>query len=435
MAHTPVVKAAVALVALIVAGTATACSEDRAAEDSSRTTSPDAAECREDLLACARETSIGDLVPDDPTEATGEPIVLGMMNQENTPVGSFPELSQATQAGIDFVNEQLGGVGGRPLELDVCNTEFSTEGSTACAQRFVQAEVPAVLGGIDVFGTGIETLADNDIPYLGGIPVSDQSVTNPISYQWSGGIWGASVAFAAHSARELGASRAAIVYGEFGPITQAAEFGRDTLEALGADEVQLIPHPIVSTDLTSPIQAAASNDPDVVFVLTADTGCKAAFDAVQTVGLEAQMFYVGACASPNIIAQATPEQTNGAIFNVEGEIDRDSPNPDTELYVAVVEEYGDGLDPIGAGTVTFRSFMNVYAVLRGLDEVTPAAIIESLQGQAETPSFMGHPYTCDGEQFEGLPGLCSPQQILAQIDEGELTQVGTWIDPGEEYPG
>jgi hypothetical protein len=175
-----------------------------------------------------------------------------------------------------------------------------------------------------------------------------------------------------------------------------------------------------------------------VFLLAADTGCKGGFDAVETVGLDATMFYVGACASPNIVAAAGPAKTDGAIFNVEGPIDPDEPNPDTSLYVAAVREYGDGLDPIGAGTVTFRSFMNLYRVLRGLDPdaITSDAILDALEAQRDVPSFMGHPSTCDHEQLAGLPALCSPQQILGRMEGGQLEQLGTWIDVGRAYgPG
>ena len=57
----------------------------------------------EQLLACARESSIADLVPDEATAADGEPIVIGMINQENTPAGSYPELSQAAQANLSMI--------------------------------------------------------------------------------------------------------------------------------------------------------------------------------------------------------------------------------------------------------------------------------------------------------------------------------------------
>ena len=430
----------VVLAAVVALGGLAGCSEDRAetgssAASSSTTTPAATLDCAADLVACARESSIGDVVPDAPSTATGEPIRLGMINQENTPLGSYPELSSATRAAIEFVNTELGGVNGRPIELEVCNTEFSPEGSTACAQQFVQDGVPAVLGGIDVFGTGIDTLAENEIPFVGGIPVSAQAVENANSFQWSGGTWGATVAFAHHAATEVKADSVAIVYPEFGPISDSADYGRITLENAGVTDVVMVPYPITATDLSSPIQAANSASPDAVIMLAADTGCKGAFDGFATVGVEAQVYLVGACASPKIIEEAGPDKTEGTIFNVEGSLARGVANVDFSLYQAVAAEYGDGFDPIGAGTVSFRSFMNLYRVLASLDDdaLTPAAITAALQAQEDAPSFMGHPSTCDGEQLAGLPALCSPQQILAELKDGELVQVGDWIDVGEVF--
>jgi branched-chain amino acid transport system substrate-binding protein len=318
----------------------------------------------------------------------------------------------------------------------VCNTEFSAEGSTACAQRFVDAGIPVVLGGIDVFGNAIDTLRDNGIPYVGGIPVSTQSATSPNSFQWSGGTWGATVAFAEYAATELDVERVSIIYGEFGSITQGAEYGEAVLVDHGV-EVQLVPFPILATDISAPLQAAAASDPDAIFVLAADTGCKPGFEGIAALDIDVTAFYVGACAAPTILDQLDPAITEGAIFNVESVVDPDADNPDTELYTAVIERYGDGLDPVGAGTVSFRALMNLYSVLRGLgaDGITPAAVSETLSAQVDAPSFMGHPYTCDGDQIAGLPALCSPQQVLAQLEDGELVQLGDWIDVGAAYPG
>ena len=402
-------------------------------------TAAESVECSaEQLEQCARESSIADLVPDEPVAADGEPFRIGMVNQENTPAGSFPELSQAVQAAIEYVNAELGGLDGRPLEIEVCNTEFSAEGSTACGQRFVEADMPVVLGGIDVFGNAIDVLADNEVPYAGGIPISTQSVQAENSYQWSGGSWGAAVAFAEHASKELDAERVAVVYGEFGSITEAAEYARTVLERNGV-ETQLVPYPIVATDLVSPMQAAASTDPDAIFVLAADTSCKAGFEAIATLGLDAQKYFVGACAAPTIIDSVDPASTEGTIFNVEGPISRTSPEPDPDftLYEGVLAEYSDGLDPVGAGTVSFRAFMNLYTVLRelGADGATPAAITDALAAKVDAPSYMGHPYTCDREQFEGLPAMCSPQQILGRMEDGDLQQLGSWYDVGAIYAG
>jgi branched-chain amino acid transport system substrate-binding protein len=383
------------------------------------------------LLECARASTIGDDVPDEPTKATGEPIQLGMINQENTAAGSYPELSQAVQAGVEFINTELGGVHGRPIEVDVCNTEFSAEGSTSCGQKYVESKAPAVLGGIDVFGNGIETLADNGIPYIGGIPISFQSVKSPNSFQWSGGTWGAAVAFSWYAAEKLDAKKVSVVYGEFGSITHSAEEAERVLTSRGV-KAQLVPYPIMATDISSALNAAAATKPDALLILAADSGCKAGFDGVSSLGIDAATFYVGACAAPTITNEVGTEKTNGAIFNVEGPVGTEPPNPDFVLYSAVIEKYGKGLDPVGAGTVSFRSLMNLYVILNQLEgDITPDAITKALKAQVDAPSFSGHPYTCNGKQYPGLPAMCSPQQILAQMDDGTLEQLGDWIDVGK----
>ena len=421
---------------VVLATLATACSEpepDAANEDNAAAAPAD--DCAGDaLLECARASTIGDLVPEQATAAEGDPITIGMINQENTPAGSYPELSQGVDAAIAFVNEQLGGLDGRPIELEVCNTNFSAEGSTSCGQQFVEEQVPVVMGGIDVFGNGIEVLADNEIPFVGGIPISEQSVTSPNSFQWSGGSWGATVAFADWAANELEAEKVAIVYGEFGSITQSAEYARTVLERSGVT-TQLVPYPILATDVSSAIQAAATGEPDAIFMLAADAGCAAGYEGMQTLGVTAQRFFTGACVSPTILGSVDPAATEGTIFNVEGPISAADPNEDAALYQAVIDQYGDGVDAMGAATVTFRAFMNLYSIMRGLgaEGTTPAGITDALSSQVDTPSFMGHPYTCDGQQFDGLPAMCSPQQILGQVEDGELVQLSDWIDVGAIY--
>jgi branched-chain amino acid transport system substrate-binding protein len=336
-----------------------------------------------------------------------------------------------------YVNERLGGVDGRPLELQVCNTGFSAEGSAGCGQQFVEAGVPAVLGGIDVFGTAIEVLGDNGVPYLGGIPISDQSVRSDNSFQWSGGIWGATVAFADHAIRELGARRVAIIHGDFGSINEGAEFGRQVLERADVD-VRLVPYPILANDLTPAVQAAIADEPDAVMLLAADAACAAAFQAMQALEVAAQKYFVGACAAPPIIGSVEPAATDGTIFNVEGPVTSDdSSDQDNQLYSAVVERYGDGLDPIGAGTVSFRSFMNLYRILVELGDggITAEAVTAALREQVDAPSFMGHPSTCDGEQFADLRSICSPQQRLAKMQDRVLEPISDWIDVGRLQRG
>ena len=87
-----------------------------------------------------------------------------------------------------------------------------------------------------------------------------------------------------------------------------------------------------------------------MFVLAADTGCKAGFDGIGALGLKAQTFYVGACAAPTILASVPAAETNGTIVNVEGPISTSDPDIDTVLYSSVIAKYGKGVAAASAGT-------------------------------------------------------------------------------------
>ena len=87
-----------------------------------------------------------------------------------------------------------------------------------------------------------------------------------------------------------------------------------------------------------------------------------------------------------------------------------------------------GASPHGQGLVTTLS--QLVADELGID---PESVTTALCSQVDATSFMGHPYTCDGRQLEGLPAMCSPQQILAELRDGQLEQIGTWVDVGAIY--
>jgi hypothetical protein len=100
------------------------------------------------------ETSFGTLPTEAKAAGTDNPIVVGMINQENTPLGSFPELRLSAEAAVKWINTELGGVSGRPIQLETCITTFSVEKSQACAQEMVQKGAVAVTGGIDISSNG-----------------------------------------------------------------------------------------------------------------------------------------------------------------------------------------------------------------------------------------------------------------------------------------
>ena len=367
-------------------------------------------------------------LPEKATRATGSPILLGAINQDTGAAGAFPELTQADKAAVDFINTELNGIDGHPIELITCNTDFNPDLSQRCAQEMVSKHVAAVIGGIDIWGTGITTLENNGIPYVGGIPVSLEAARSVVSFQFSGGLWGAVLGMGAYAIDDLGARRITIIYADFGPITDAAVNGKRALEARGG-VVTLVPVSAVNADMVTALNEAAQTHPDAVIALTADTGCKPAMLTAKQIGLDVPIMYTGACAAPKIL-DSVGDAAEGSIFNLEADLDPGS--ADNALYRAIAARYGPKYDyeAQSAGTVSFRAVINLYVVLRdlGAGNISPASILAAFRQGSDHPSFFGHPYTCDGRQLTGYAAMCAPQQTLGVLKDGAIAQLTHWID-------
>ena len=363
------------------------------------------------------------------------PVKVGFIGINDGPIAALPELLQATETAVEFVNAELGGVDGHPIELVPCSVSLSPESSQRCAREVLDAGVVAVLGGINVMGgPGIALLEEAGVPYVGGVPVGVDEMTSPISFQFSGGTSGAFAAFAADAATRIKADKVGMVYVDYGAIADGAHrYGAQLMKSLGVDEVVEVTFPLTSTDVVAPIQKALEAKPDALIVGAADTSCAPALEAIADLKLDGPVYMMGACADKKWLDQVGVEKTVGTIFNIEGRLNqRVVDSADTEIYNAAVGEYGPkGLNPAGAATVSFRSTMNLWAVLDDLGaEATPKQIIEKFRTAVDEPSFDGHPYTCDGKQVPDMPSLCSPQQVLAElVGPNEFAEVSDgWID-------
>ena len=329
------------------------------------------------------DTSFGTLPREPVAAGTDNPIVVGMINQENTPLGSFPEIRLAAESAVKWINTELGGVDGRPIQLETCITTFSVEKSQACAQEMVQKGAVAVTGGIDVSSNGsVPILEQNQLPLIGGVPVNNDEMQSPISFQFSGGSPGAMAAFADYAANTQHAKKVVVIYGDYAPIKEAAvKYGSAVLKRNGVSDVTEIAYPITSTDFLPTMTKAKQLEPDAIFLAAADTACAPAMKTAYDLGITAKMYLVGACAAPAIADLVGEAAVSGRIFNIEGPLIETGP-PEAAIYGAAVDH----------------------------------------------PSFNGHNYTCDGKQVPDLPALCAPQEILVEHRDGTLAQLTDWID-------
>ena len=77
------------------------------------------------------------------------PVLIGFHNLEG---GSFsiPETRDLFEAGVEYVNSELGGINGHELQVEYCDLDTTPESSINCANQFVERGVVASVQGYDV---------------------------------------------------------------------------------------------------------------------------------------------------------------------------------------------------------------------------------------------------------------------------------------------
>lgn len=360
-------------------------------------------------------------------------IKVGLINQEDTPIGSYPQVRAAIETAAAWVNAELGGVDGRPVEIVPCITRFDPEQSRACASRLVDEGVVAFVGGVDVTSdASLPVIEQRGLSSFGGIPATLAEQRSPNAFYFSGGDAGALAAFMADAANR-GTRRVALAYGS--EVDSFAVAARDYGAAVGRSlglQVDLLPYSMLTSDFRPLLEGAKEQGADAVMVLAATTACVPVMQAKAEVRLVAQLYLTGACAADEIVADAGPA-ARGVVFNAEGPVA--GKNIEAAMYRDVVARYSQ--EPAGgAGTVGFRGFMNLYALLReaGASNATSPALAALARAAVDRRSFWGHPYTCDGRQVPGLRALCAPQQVLFERSaNGKVTGRSGWIATDELF--
>ncbi len=182
--------------------------------------------------------------------------------------GRFAAIGQETLNGIKVAHAQLPEVLGQQVELSICDNETTREGSIACAQRFVNEGVVAVLGAI----SSSMSIPAAEVLQDAGIIMISTSSTNPQTTQIGDFIFRMAytddfqgVVAARYAVQDLGAKKIAI----FRQIDDdysfgLAEFFDQEARRLGART--LIQDFVSNTvDFTAQLNNIRAFNPDVIY--------------------------------------------------------------------------------------------------------------------------------------------------------------------------
>lgn len=374
---------------------------------------------------------------------SGEPIVVGFINVEGAPIGSIPALRDGAEAARAYINGELDGVDGRPLEFDVCITNGTPESSSACANKMVERGVVSVLGGVDLgSAASLPILAAAGIPYLGMTPLLPADLTTDGAFTLDpGGLGTAANAFFA--VNELDAESVTILHDDSAPGRQLAEaFVRPVLaKGVASGDIELVAEKQNSADMAPAVAAAIQGDPDAVIVVFPPPACARIMQAAAALGSDADMLYVGRCSDPQTLTAGGAGADGAYFFSSILHPSAHADDPDVKTYSDKIEQFGaEGVDAASYDTARgFATTMTFYERLSTLDsdDLTPEGVSAAFKGAVDAPAFMGHPYTCDGRQaVPGFVSVCNSYVRIYQFVDGRYRDAsGDWISAGAALTG
>jgi branched-chain amino acid transport system substrate-binding protein len=370
-------------------------------------------------------------------QPTGEPIVLGMTQQEGSALGSWPEMREAAEAAVAYVNTELGGVHGRPLKLETCVTNGSPEGSMQCANQILEKKPLALVGGGDL---GIEAsmprYTSQGLPYLGGAPITTPQLAAPNSVQFAGWAAGGLPAMALYAADQLHAKRVAVIFpGLPGTDEFIKHLTESVLRARGVTDVRMIPANVRQPDRSAAVSAANEFQPDAILTIESGAGCTSLLQAYAGLGVKAKLLTVSTCTEDAVLKSVGPAAEGvytGTQFLGMAAADN---QPDVVVFRDKLAKYASGTKRNSEWSMGgFHSVMNIYNALKSLpaDQLTGERILAELKSARNAPNFLADNFTCDG-RVKLAPSVCNFGTRILQVRDGALVDVGGgWID-GSAY--
>lgn len=362
--------------------------------------------------------------PDGPVAADPSlsPVVVGFHNLEGGAV-SLPELRESFEAGVEYVNSQLGGINGHPMEVNSCNVDFTPETSINCANKFVDENVVVSVTGADfVFDAALPILQEAGIvdltPYAAG-PLSNTAQGDVYSLTYSN-----EEGFAASLVllKNLGATTVAQVHADI-PAMQASM--TDTVEPVAETlglEIQPYFYTSGQTDWPTFAATMLTGNPDAINIFATDADCIGAVQALRDAGFDGTIV-AGVCVSlatqldTALLDKVYVGSTfyNPDMVNIPEEV-----QPEVDIFTSYVD--WDTLTTPGSALQGFYMAVMTADMLRQVpgDEISAADVKNALGSTSGSTFMRGGEYDCSQPTWPGTTACASGFIYSAITADGDF---------------
>tara|TARA_Y100001970_G_scaffold122357_1_gene151662 strand:- start:3109 stop:4500 length:1392 start_codon:yes stop_codon:yes gene_type:complete len=416
--------------------TSTSASEQQSSSDSSSSTSEETAVEEKE----PEETAVEEEEPEETTleeEAAGPvaadeslpPVRIGLLNQENDPVGSFPEIRLGLEAAVGYINAELGGIGGHPIELVTC-LQNSIPKAQECAQDLATSDLVSVINGVNIWTFAFDFYGTmGETPVIGGLPLFAADYNQPNARYFNGGSVQVYSAAARFVAEDLGAKKVAVLVNQNPAATAALDSGLAPIFESYGIEYESIDVPIPLTDAIPPVSQAQASDADLVMLLAAGNECVPVIRAANQLGIPAEeMFYSATCDTEDIYAEVG-ELMVGSYIHKGGYTEREVWAPqevwdEFDRTDGLLEKYSPEAPDAsftGLGWATMLDIYDLYSEI-GYENLSADNIIATMDDGQTRGRVGSFGWSCVYADI-GLQSLCQGSALFLKIGDSSGTSL------------
>jgi branched-chain amino acid transport system substrate-binding protein len=385
--------------------------------------------CASDETSEAEADPTSDSTPTSETPSApppeGPPVRVGFLDPSGGAVPQ-PGASTGQEAAVRYVNEVLGGIGGRPLEVVSCDTDTTPEKAQACANTFVEEGVVAVMDGFNLSSSAtLPTLTAAGIPLVGMIPFDSVTGSAAENRVFFAAPQAAFLVGALQAFKETGKESVTLALVD----TPSSHQTIDTLLPVLAQALDIEAEGVyfspTNPNFTALAASIAKDDPDAGGLVASpnEAVCTALVQGLRQLRYDGTIF-TAACT--DYIAEAPEEAAGGALYSSTWLPSAAAYAPadvqaDLEAAQAAIEAVDGGTGGYYAygAFAQFVTFAEALADVSG--ELTGPTVLSTLKGLTDFPSFLGPEITCGSETS---PNCTTEMLLLEVLEDGSTEPVG-----------
>ncbi|MYE66237.1 MAG: ABC transporter substrate-binding protein [Acidimicrobiaceae bacterium] len=358
----------------------------------------------------------------EPDDIAMDPVRIGFDSQEEE-LFSIIEARRAAEAAVAYINAELGGVDGHPLELELCTSGDGPEGAVACAQQFANDDdIHVMITSSYSSNEAAEVTVPAGLPQLALANLPDDW-QRPTEWIFDPGFLGLVQGPVAYAADAIGANTMTIICLDDPFFLEACDAASVFAENAGLEVTGITPAAFEQADYVGVVTASGAADVDVVMAAIDGTQCSPLADALSSLSVETAIITFDTCALEDTVASGALD--GWLVFGASALPVDPSLASDAVLEgQRIIEAYGsEEAEVYGLAGWALVSVLGVHAALVdvGYENLSRETVNEALSRVQLTTGYYAD-VSCPGP--DPFPGACVSSLIVLEVDGTSMKDVG-----------